>query len=120
VIQKYIYGGGAAVIVALLIALFTVNTRLDIRTKERDNARLELSISNTSIDALTKELNTVKADLIQQEKVEIQKQAEIRQALKALEQRNKSLKELEARLKSRKSETQCQTPKELRDAFSRL
>lgn len=119
-IKAYLYAGAAAIILALSVTVYVQHVKIEGKNDKIKSVNTELSVSNQSVTDLTKSLKDVGAQFAQKEKDDLAKQATIAANLKAIEQRDKTLESMEARLKVRPSASNCPIPKDLQDAWNTL
>lgn len=119
-IKSYVYGGAAVVVFLLSLTIYVQHQTILTKNAEIQTLRTEASISSQSITDLTKELNSVTVTLVNKERQELVKQAELKTYLKAVETRDKTLKGLEESLRKRTPVTNCPVPKDLQDAWNAL
>jgi septal ring factor EnvC (AmiA/AmiB activator) len=119
-IQGYLYAAVAAIILALSVTVYVQHVKIDGKNDKIKAVNTELSVSNQSVKGLTKSLKDVGDQLAQKEKDDIAKQATIAANLKAIAEKDKPLESMEARLKARKTTSNCPIPKDLNDAWNNL
>lgn len=116
----WIMGGLFAIILALSFVIHTKNNKIEDLQKEVGAVSLKLQTSNDSVSSLTAELENVTKVLSEKNRIEKETQAKIAEEIKKQEARDKSLVDLEAYLKSRKTKLNCSIPKDLQDAWNSL
>ena len=119
-IKAYLYVGAAAIILTLSVTVYVQHVKIEGKNDKIKAVNTELSVSNQSVADLTKALKDVQDQLAQAERDNLAKQATITANLARIAEQNKSLEGLEARLKARKSTTNCPIPKDLNDAWNSL
>ena len=116
----WIMGGLFAIILALSFVVHTKNNKIEDLQKEVGAVSLKLQTSNDSVSSLAAELENVTKVLSEKNRIEKETQAKIAEEIKKQEARDKSLVDLEAYLKSRKTKLNCSIPKDLQDAWNSL
>ena len=119
-IKTYTYAGVAAILLALSITVYVQHVKIEGKNDKIRAVNTELSISNQSVTDLTKAIQDVREQLAQKEKDDLAKQATIAANLARIAEQDKSLESMEARLKARKSGSNCPIPKDLNDAWNNL
>jgi septal ring factor EnvC (AmiA/AmiB activator) len=119
-IKAYLYAGAAAIILTLSVTVYVQHVKIDGKNDKIKAVNTELSVSNQSVKDLTKSLKDVGDQLAAKEKDDLAKQATIAANLKAIAEKDKSFKSMEAHLKARKSTSNCPIPKDLNDAWNNL
>ncbi len=119
-IKVYLYAGVAAILLALSVTVYVQHVKIEGKNDKIKAVNTELSVSNQSVTDLTKSLKDVGAQLAQKEKDDLAKQATIKANLAHIAEQDKSLESMEARLKARKSGSNCPIPKDLNDAWNNL
>jgi len=119
-IKAYLYAGVAAIVLALSVTVYVQHVKIDGKNDKIKAVNTKLSVSNQSVTDLTKALKDVKDQFAQKEKDDLAKQATIAANLAHIAEQDKSLESMEARLKVRKSTSNCPIPKDLKDAWNNL
>lgn len=119
-IKVYLYAGVAAILLALSVTVYVQHVKIEGKNDKIKAVNTELSVSNQSVTDLTKSLKDVGAQLAQKEKDDLAKQTAIKANLAHIAEQDKSLESMEARLKARKSGSNCPIPKDLNDAWNNL
>jgi len=119
-IKAYLYAGAATIILALSVTVYVQHVKIDGKNDKIKAVNTELSVSNQSVKDLAKSLKDVGDQLAAKEKDDLAKQATIAANLKAIAEKDLSFKSMEARLKARKSTSNCPIPKDLNDAWNNL
>jgi septal ring factor EnvC (AmiA/AmiB activator) len=119
-IKNYLYAGVAAILLALSVTVYVQHVKIEGKNDKIKAVNTELSVSNQSVKDLTKSLKDVGDQLAQKEKDDLAKQATIAANLVRIAEQDKSLESMEARLKARKSGSNCPIPKDLNDAWNNL
>lgn len=116
----WIMGGLLAIILGLTITVHFKNSKIEDLQQDIGKASLKLQTSNDSVSSLSAELENVTKVLAEKNRIEKETQAKIAEEIKKQEARDKSLVDLEAYLKSRKTKLNCSIPKDLQDAWNSL
>ena len=119
-IKVYLYAGVAAILLALSVTVYVQHVKIEGKNDKIKAVNTELSVSNQSVTDLTKTIKDVRDQLAQKEKDDLAKQATIAANLARIAEQDKSLESMEARLKARKSASNCSIPKDLNDAWNNL
>jgi ABC-type tungstate transport system substrate-binding protein len=119
-IKTYLYAAVGVLILGLSITIAFQHQKIVAEKHEVSELNTKLTASNSSVTALTKALQEVSAQLQAAHEADVKKQAEVDVAIKVVRDKDKSLERLEATLKERKPETDCKTPKDLKDAWNNL
>lgn len=120
VLKPYLYGLAAAVLLFLCSVIAIQHNKIEYRNLKIKNEETELSISNQSITDVTKALKDVGNQLHQKELDDTAKQATIKANLVKIAEQDRTLEDIESRLKARKSVSNCPIPKDLQDAWNSL
>lgn len=119
-IKTYLYAGVAAILLALSVTVYVQHVKIEGKNDKIKAVNTELSVSNQSVTDLTKAIKDVRDQLAQKEKDDLAKQATIAANLARIAEQDKSLESMEARLKARKSASNCPIPKDLNNAWNNL
>lgn len=118
--SEYISGGLLILLVVSSLGWYVSNLKRDNLQTKLNDKELKLSISNSSIESLSKELQSVTKTLVDNETIEKQHQDLLSKKLKSLDEADKANLSLEDHLRNRQSNSDCKTPKDLKDAWNKL
>lgn len=119
-IKTYLYAGVTAILLALSVTVYVQHVKIESKNDKIKAVNTELSVSNQSVTDLTKAIKDVRDQLAQKEKDDLAKQATIAANLARIAEQDKSLESMEARLRARKTGSNCPIPKDLKDAWNNL
>jgi len=116
----YVLAGVTSVAVILAGLLYITNLKLGKARAERDQVVMALDVSNDSVKSLTTELQNISVKLKAAEDQEKKTQQDIADRLKQQDKKDKTLVDLEKKLKTRPTTLHCTIPKDLLDAWNKL
>lgn len=119
-IKTYLYVGVAAIVLALGVTAYVQHTKIEAKNDRIKAIGIELSVSNQSVTDLTNSLTQVRNQLVAKEREEQRVQAEIATNLRRIQEQDRSLEALEARLRQRPSTSNCPIPEDLNNAWHNL
>lgn len=99
---------------------FISNSKLETQVERGIRLEEQLKTSNASYLSIKNEFVKLTDQLKENQEVALQNQEAMRNHLKTIVDNDRSLQTLEKSLLSRPSETQCVTPKDLADAWSKM
>lgn len=110
---------------ALLSALTTAgwyasNLKLDAERSHSEKVETQLSVSNSSYNSIKDAFSKLSGELQDNQKKALENQAVLNERLQNIVASDKSRLALEAHLLARPSTTNCEVPKELIDAWSKM
>ena len=119
-IKAYLYAGVSAIVLALGVTVYVQHTKIEGKNDRIKALGTELSVSNQSVTDLTNSLKGVRDQLVAKEREEQRVQAQVAANLRRIQEQDRSLESLEARLRQRPSTSTCPIPEDLKDEWRNL